>query len=263
MAEFHAPDIQEIDEGPEDGSGHESGEDEGPRIHPRTFQYYRFLSKVVDKIYRIGVCLSQAVGEYYQLPESDQQQVWGDLVGVEGHRRVFVQGKELLTFALQREPDSLVRESLQELTNHIDKMPDTQKEAYGLALQRAPTYVKDPFFRLKFLRAEKFDTKAAAERLTRYFDEKLKLFGEDKLGRELGYEDLDIDDRESLAKGYLQVLGTLDESNRKIIFYYKAISNVKGTNDCYKQRENIVRAGTKAPAVASVLATTTDHTVSY
>ena len=96
-------------------------------------------------------------------------------------------------------------------------------------------YVLDKKFRLKFLRAEKFDAALAASRLVLHFEEKLELFGEDLLGREIQLSDLDQDDLDTLNMGYLQVLPEPDTNNRKVLFYYKAIS------DCYKRRENILK----------------------
>ncbi len=98
-----------------------------------------------------------------------------------------------------------------------------------------------PNFRLKFLRAEKFDAHLAAVRMALHFEEKLELFGEDKLAREIIQSDLDEDDMASLSSGYVQILDALDMGERKVIFYYKALSNID-ENDCYRHRENILRS---------------------
>ena len=208
---------------------------------PRAFESYKFLAKLVNQIYRVCVCLQQAVREYALLDEGDQRQVWEDLVGKEGKRRIFVQGQELLTFAQEYEPPTMVQDALEQLEQYITQMPANQKQAYTQAVAQATNYVKDRAFCLKFLRAEKFNVTQAAVRLTRHFEEKQKLFGADLLGREITWTDLDPDDQEALSNAYLQVLSTLDQSNRRVVFYYKAISNTKGTSDCYKKRENIVR----------------------
>ena len=221
------------------GTAHDRGE--GMRAAPRAFESYRFLAKIVDKIYEVCQSLQQAVREYYELPPADQQQVWDDMVGKGGTRRVFVQGHELFSFAQEYEPSSMVRDSLQQLKDTLDnKLPANQKVAYEQALAKTPSYVQNQSFLLKFLRAEKFNVMAAAERLTRHFEEKAKLFGSEKLGRDITLEDFTADDLQALQNGYLQVLDELDQGNRQVIFYYKAINNTKGTCDCYKERENIV-----------------------
>ena len=115
-------------------------------------------------------------------------------------------------------------------------MPFKQKQALDKAMEIAPEYVRDANFHLKFLRAEKFDARLAATRMALHFEEKRLLFGEDKLGREILLSDLNEDDMDCLNTGYLQILNDLDFGNRKVIFYYKAV------NDCYKDRENLLRA---------------------
>ena len=79
---------------------------------PHAFESYKFLSNLVQEIYHYCVCVQQTVREYASLDEGDQRQVWDDLVGKEGRRRVFVQGHELITFVLKYEPPSMVQDAL-------------------------------------------------------------------------------------------------------------------------------------------------------
>lgn len=62
------------------------------------------------------------------------------------------------------------------------------------------------------------------------------LFGEDKLGRDIILSDLNEDDMGCLKSSYLQILNNLDFGNRKVVSYYKAVS------DCYSDRENLLRS---------------------
>ena len=256
------PQGEDEEEFEDEDDGEESEEEESeeeeeeeavhaPRIRPQTTfassssSYYKSLMQWVERIYRFGECVSQAVREYYQLSETDQQQVWQDLVGQDGQRRVFVQGREVLSLALEQEPPSMVQACLEELQEQMQQMPESQKRAYILACRATsahspPSLPHDRAFCVRFLRAEKFRVQAAAERMARHFEEKQKLFGDACLGREITYDDLKDDDREALSNGFLQVLPEPDQSNRKVLFYYKALSNIKTTNDCYKERENIV-----------------------
>jgi hypothetical protein len=55
------------------------------------------------------------------------------------------------------------------------------KEAYVQAEAQNKEYVTCDKLRLKFLQAEMFNAKLAAERMVRFFDEKKKLFGPEKL----------------------------------------------------------------------------------
>ena len=104
--------------------------------------------------------------------------------------------------------------------------------AYKLALAMNPSYVKNPEFRLMFLRATEGDVKKAAKRLTRHFKTKLRLFGEEKLVRDIVLDDLGEDDMEALKSGGFQVLKKRDAAGRSVLFgrytsmKYKTIDNV-------------------------------------
>ena len=70
--------------------------------------------------------------------------------------------------------------------------------------------------------------------------------------------DSDEDDLECLKTGYLQVLSERDCGNRKVIFYFKAMT------DCYKRRENLVSEKLfESSAVATwfLRTTTAVHTI--
>lgn len=180
--------------------------------------------------------MQQAVTEYTQLASIEQEQVWDDLTGDQARRRLFGHdGRELVGFSEEHEPRALVEDSLRELKLELAKLSGDQKNAFEKASNQSPEYVNDRAFRIKFLRAEKFDARAAAIRIGRHFEEKSKLFPEEMLTREVQLSDLDEDDMECFRTGYLQVLPGVDCANRKVVFYYKAVS------DCYKQRENLLR----------------------
>eukprot|EP00536_Pseudo-nitzschia_multiseries_P003775 jgi/Psemu1/186608/e_gw1.59.6.1 len=104
--------------------------------------------------------------------------------------------------------------------------------AYRLALSLSPSYVRNPAFRLMFLRSTEGDAKKAAKRLTRHFKTKLRLFGEDRLVRDIVLDDLDDDDMESLRSGGFQVLPQRDAAGRSVLFgrytamRYKTIDNM-------------------------------------
>jgi len=104
--------------------------------------------------------------------------------------------------------------------------------AYRLALSQNPSYVRNPEFRLMFLRATEGDSKKAAKRLTRHFKTKLRLFGEEKLVRDIVLDDLGEDDMEALKSGGFQVLAKRDAAGRSVLFgrytsmKYKAIDNM-------------------------------------
>ena len=147
------------------------------------------------------------------------------------------------------EPDCQTQEALKELADALEKMPKEKKVALDIAAQRLPSYVENEDFRIKFLRAEAFDAHSAATRMALYFDAKLDLFGESALCREILLSDLDNDDMDCLRTGYLQVLADTDFGDRKVLFYYHAVS------DCYRYTENLLRSFWY---VANVLSTSED-----
>ncbi|VEU35002.1 unnamed protein product [Pseudo-nitzschia multistriata] len=120
-----------------------------------------------------------------------------------------------------------------------DSVPELQSlvpyHAYRLALSMSPSYVKNPEFRLMFLRATEGDVKKAAKRLTRHFKTKLRLFGEDKLVRDIVLDDLSEDDMESLKSGGFQVLSKRDAAGRSVLFG-------RYTSMRYKTIDNMLRA---------------------
>lgn len=107
--------------------------------------------------------------------------------------------------------------------------------AYKLALSKNPRYVRSPSFRLMFLRSTEGDAKKAAKRLTRHFKTKLRLFGEDKLVRDIVLDDLSEDDMEALKSGGFQVLKKRDTAGRSILFG-------RYTSMKYKTIDNMLRA---------------------
>ena len=92
------------------------------------------------------------------------------------------------------------------------------KPAFLLALQRCPDYVRNKKFGLSFLRAERFDARRAAQRLTLYWKEKLDLFGPQKAFRHLTIHDLEPQDVESLRQGSFLMPPGKDSGGRGLLF---------------------------------------------
>lgn len=188
-------------------------------------------------------CHEGAAREFNELPEAAQDEVWNDLTGAEA-QTMKAQGK-----APVEEPQHMVEAALYQLSSELETLA-AESSSVGdddggrlrhpglrMALTDFPSYISgDRAFRLKFLRAERFDVAAAAERMAIHFDCKLELWGPERLGREIYLSDMDEDDLYSLRLGFVQILPQLDHGGRKILFYYKALSN------CYRRRENILRA---------------------
>ena len=97
-------------------------------------------------------------------------------------------------------------------------IPPSEKKAFDTAQSYSITYVNDRNFRLRFLRAELFDAKLAAQRLTTYLDLLLKLFGMEVLKRPLRTKDFKSkDEKSALRGGLVQLLPYRDRSGRRVM----------------------------------------------
>ncbi|KAL3936493.1 MAG: hypothetical protein SGBAC_008195 [Bacillariaceae sp.] len=129
-----------------------------------------------------------------------------------------VQGMTHLSFEeLQREQEELhgvsaiVRKEKEELDTlletfrcHCDHLKRGTVYEYAESVDK--NYVCNKAFQLMFIRGNRYETKTAAEQAIRFFDMKMKLFGKDKLVKDITLNDLDDDDKASLmavqAEGY-------------------------------------------------------------
>lgn len=116
---------------------------------------------------------------------------------------------------LDEEPEFVSR-SMSSLKSELEKIPASQKRAYLMALSQNREYVLGARFLIMFLRAALFNPKAAAIRMTSFFEEKLKLFGKEKLGRHIRVDDLDENDICVLESGYAQILNARDRAGRAV-----------------------------------------------
>jgi hypothetical protein len=113
---------------------------------------------------------------------------------------------------LVKETPELIAEKLAELEAKMDTVGE--RFAYDTAKETSEYYVKS--LRLAFLRAENFDTAAAALRMARHFDFRLAMFGHEVLGRDICLSDLPEPDRKLFEKGFLQICRERDRAGRQI-----------------------------------------------
>lgn len=132
--------------------------------------------------------------------------------------------------AIEEEPSP---EAIASLTARVTELlaKRRHKPAYAKALFLCPGYVNDPGFILMFLRSSQFDVFHAAKCILVHFEEKLKLFGVEKLGRKITFDDLNEDDKAALLSGSQHVLPKKDRSGRTVLLTvidklkYKAVEN--------------------------------------
>jgi hypothetical protein len=129
------------------------------------------------------------------------------------------------------EPLDFVKNSLVLLEEELSKPTHHNKAAYDLAKLQSKKYVSSEKLRMMFLRAESFDAYNAASRMVRFFDEKYKLFGAERLTKDIVLADLDPDDIAALEKGFYQVLPEKDSAGRKVCCFFPKLKVVPRTQN--------------------------------
>ena len=141
--------------------------------------------------------------EMYNLSIEEREKVYSDLHGVSDE--------------IDETPE-FINESLARLEVELKCLP--QKDAYNLANVSSPEYVENREFRLKFLRADNFDPKLAANRMARHFEYKQALFGKHKLTKDIIQDDLDAGALECLYCGFQQMVTEKDRAGRTIGIWF-------------------------------------------
>ena len=127
------------------------------------------------------------------------------------------------------ETPEMIQTSLQQLDFEMEQV--NSKEAYEMAIAMNPDYVDN--LRLRFLRAERFHTPKAALRFSRFFEQKLKLFGKEKLGRDIIQDDLDEHTLKVIHSNQNQTVGVRDRAGRAVgIFFPSLAPSVLREKEC-------------------------------
>jgi hypothetical protein len=111
-----------------------------------------------------------------------------------------------------------VASCIAQLDQCLSDLPRTRRFSLDRALFLKPGIETDDNFKLTFLRADQYDTARAARRLAKYFDDKLSLFGEDKLVKKITMDDLSKEDMEVFDSGFMMSLPYKDSTGRPIWF---------------------------------------------
>ena len=95
---------------------------------------------------------------------------------------------------------------------------------YQKAKQQNPAYVSDPKLLLSFLRAERFQVEAAADRMCSFLELKEKLFGSESISRQITIQDhFDADDQDCLKSGVCQLLPIPDRAGRVVLVWNSSL----------------------------------------
>jgi len=110
-----------------------------------------------------------------------------------------------------------INSKLTEMKDELAKIPATEKVAMAQAQTLKPELVDDSHM-LQFLWAENFDVPDAAKRLARYWNDRYKLFGPDKLTLPMTLKGALKDDSLALSRGYVQLLPETDTAGRAVVY---------------------------------------------
>lgn len=157
--------------------------------------------------------------EFDRLPTDERERVMKDIYGINDK-------------AVGEDP-AVITECLHKLDHELSCISE-KKEGFEMARDEHAAYFENEDFRLKFLRSDKYNPRLAAKRIVGHFQQKLDLFGPDKIGREITIDDFDSDDMDALMAGGLQLLPMKDRGGRKIMF-------LRSKNWKYKEMKNMVR----------------------
>ena len=161
---------------------------------------------------------------------------------------ILVKGMKHLSFdELQREQEDLhgvsegisqnpeeIEQKLAELDQHLHHLkPGT---AYETAEAMNKDFVSNQAFRRTFLAANRYNPKAAADQMIRYFKMKSGLFPMDKLAKEITLDDLTNEDKENLLGGSYQISKIKDRSNRTLLLQFPGLRAYKSLNNELRAR---------------------------
>eukprot|EP00538_Stauroneis_constricta_P000832 CAMPEP_0119546672 /NCGR_PEP_ID=MMETSP1352-20130426/984_1 /TAXON_ID=265584 /ORGANISM="Stauroneis constricta, Strain CCMP1120" /LENGTH=548 /DNA_ID=CAMNT_0007591393 /DNA_START=53 /DNA_END=1699 /DNA_ORIENTATION=+ len=142
--------------------------------------------------------------QFASISLSEQQRVYEDVYG---------------TDAIVEETQNFVYAKLCDLDIELGQI--SHKPGYDVAVQENAEYINSRTLRLKFLRAEDFDSFRAAHRIVAWCNMKLDQFGKGTMGRDLRLSDLTPEAQHVLRSGKFQCLPQPDSAGRNILFLSK------------------------------------------
>ena len=165
-----------------------------------------------------------------------------------GMRYLSLREREQVTHAVHgvedplEESPTMIQQSLEQLNKELDSyiIRKQQEEGFGhtgdtststgddevddplyYVLTTAPSYIRTTKFLLMFLRATEFQAEESVNKMVKFFNVKLKLFGVESLGRDITIsQDFSApQDEDVLYCGYTHLLPGRDRAGRAIVLY--------------------------------------------
>ena len=91
---------------------------------------------------------------------------------------------------------------------------------YEQALKQDRSYVEDPAFRLKFLRANMHDVKKAVNQMINFLSHKAKYFGNNKIAADITLDDLTPEELQLMLSGIYHIQDETDKNGRLIVYRF-------------------------------------------
>lgn len=113
------------------------------------------------------------------------------------------------------ETPEMIEQSLAEFDQVLRQQHDP---TFQMVTKNHGAYVENSSFRLKFLRSNMHDVGKAVSQMLRFLRNKLKYFGNDCVGRDITFDDLNADDREMLLCGIYHIQKDRDQNGRLILY---------------------------------------------
>ncbi|CAJ1967222.1 unnamed protein product [Cylindrotheca closterium] len=112
-------------------------------------------------------------------------------------------------------------ELVEELLAEFDRTAQQQEQhdpSYKEMAKRHRAYVQDRSLRLKFIRSKKHDVGKAVNQMLHFLRNKAKYFGNDCIGREISFDDMNEEDQELLLSGFYNIGKDRDQSGRVVMY---------------------------------------------
>ena len=114
-----------------------------------------------------------------------------------------------------QETPEMVQKALADFEQAVQK---ENHPIYEFAVNQDRSFVEDPTFRLKFLRANFFDIEKSVRQMMDFLFYKAKYFGQDKVAREITVSDLTEDDLRVMLSGLYHIQEGRDRMGRVIVY---------------------------------------------
>ena len=141
-------------------------------------------------------------------------------LSVEERERVYEDVHGVVSSSSNKEESfEFIQKLVEEMDVHIQQQSKSKRKAYERAIFFKPTIKKDLKLKLLWLRACEYDSEKAALRILKHFKDKLELFGEARLVKDITLSDLSEDDMEVFSRGFTLELPHKDQVGRPILTF--------------------------------------------